>query len=113
MSCDIYFFISKSHYKDKEVRKLREELRCRRENQGMSTREVSAKSGIPKTRYNEIELGRIDPSPTEALKICKVLGCEFPDIFSDLIKEFQKEAAIRSALVAGMHIKAVLNTERG
>lgn len=48
---------------------------------GLSNRQLAKKAGISQTTICLIVNGERNPSPNTAVSICKVLGCQFNDIF--------------------------------
>ncbi len=86
---------------------MRDMLRKSRQNRGWSIRDTAEKTGITKSQYHNIELGRANPNPEEAKVICDILNLEFGSAFPEMIQIYQKEVEIRSVLVSGIHPNAM------
>lgn len=86
---------------------MRVQLRESRQGRGWSIRETAEKTGITKSQYHKIELGKATPNPEEAKVICEILNMEFSSAFPELVQVYQKEVEIRSVLVSGIHTSAM------
>lgn len=49
--------------------------------EGLSYRQLAKKMGTSQTTISLIMKGERNPSPKTAINFCKVLGCQFDDIF--------------------------------
>lgn len=60
----------------------REEIRMRREAQGMSKKKLSEKAGLPYNAIYRIEAGESETThPIRARAIAAALGCELEEVF--------------------------------
>jgi len=66
---------------------MKNELRDRRENEGLSQADLAAAVGVTRQTINAIERDRYDPSIELAFKLARYFDCHIEDLFHPAFEE--------------------------
>lgn len=66
---------------------MKNELRARRENAGLSQADLAAAVGVTRQTINAIERDRYDPSIELAFKLARYFDCPIEDLFNPELED--------------------------